>query len=329
MLTEGGAGRLELARAKTERRRCAGRSARVSEPAPRLMGSLSKQDRERALQAFVVWCLPQLQGVELNDGTLEKLGFGSVDAMRTQLKNWGAPDWIAQEEQEDDTRQARGGEGATQELPAVSRAAQEDFREVIGELSSAVNGLPYVTQWLKDGRFTSLIHYTKESGMAHDVYIRGQFRDPGGEVGLRWKRVCEEHGQDPAVEEFKVPVDRPQYGGADWYPHDVLTELIAAYALSGRSVEHLLEELHPYAEISDRDAAEQKRDELLHKARQLAALVRGNRSAVKRGRKAESVTPEEQIFALWDTTSLEHIGMDQEEIERLTGLRLPHRKLKP
>ena len=53
------------------------------------MGSLSKHDQKRALTATLMLCLEQLQGVELGKQDAERANFGSVEAMRKQLGNWG------------------------------------------------------------------------------------------------------------------------------------------------------------------------------------------------------------------------------------------------
>jgi hypothetical protein len=295
------------------------------------MDKLTHSERRRALESVRVLADLRRTGGCTEEEIAHELGFGNPEAMRIQLRNWELPGWLVEDGSKQPSsaqRRARGGEGSTQELPPASQAA-EDFEEVISELDSAVSSLQFLKQWLKDGRFTTEAIYAKESGAANMVYRREDFPDPGGEVGLYWESVCEQHGQDPAVEEFKVPVDKTQYGGAAWYPHDVLTRLIGSYALSGRPLDQLLEKLHPGFTTADRDAAEEKRDEVLHKARQLAAMVRGNRQATKQGPKRVPVRPDEQIQALCNPSTLQRLGIDREEVERITSLRLPHYKFKP
>jgi hypothetical protein len=65
------------------------------------MGSVSKQDRERALKAVAFWCISQVQGIELEQNIVESLGFGSVEALKTQLGNWGVPSWVTHGGDED------------------------------------------------------------------------------------------------------------------------------------------------------------------------------------------------------------------------------------
>jgi hypothetical protein len=86
------------------------------------MGSLSKQDRNRALDVLAVWCILQSRGLEPDQDNLEKLGFGSVEAIRTQLGIWGVPDWVTQESSAENGRKARSGTGQSQELPSPAGA---------------------------------------------------------------------------------------------------------------------------------------------------------------------------------------------------------------
>ena len=60
------------------------------------MGSLAKPDRQRMLKALAFWCFYALEDEEPDDSVLEKLGFGSVEAMRIQLGNWEVPDWATE-----------------------------------------------------------------------------------------------------------------------------------------------------------------------------------------------------------------------------------------
>jgi hypothetical protein len=60
------------------------------------MGSVAKEDREKALRALLYWCMLQLDEKEPNEDTLEKLGFGSTEAMEKQLENWDISGWVTQ-----------------------------------------------------------------------------------------------------------------------------------------------------------------------------------------------------------------------------------------
>jgi hypothetical protein len=61
------------------------------------MGSLPKQERDRVLQALLVWCASELKGIEPDQHVLDNLGLGSAEAMRIQLKNWGLPESLLEE----------------------------------------------------------------------------------------------------------------------------------------------------------------------------------------------------------------------------------------
>jgi hypothetical protein len=74
--------------------------------------------------------------------------------------------------------------------------------------------------------------------MGRWVFLRRSYSEKG------WKEECERYGQDPDVDHFYVdnlPSKHPL--GASPYPPRDLVVLIAAYALSDRPVEPLLEVL--------------------------------------------------------------------------------------
>ncbi len=224
-------------------------------------------------------------------------------------------------------RPAGSGEEAL-ELPPAGEAKElfEDTTELLGRI---VDELPFVKQWLKDRRFVTESVHSQESGRSNQLIRKKDFDLPPGILRVHWRSLCERYGQDPDVEEFRVPISNVRSGGAQWYPHDLLVALVAAYAVTGKPLEPLLTVLHPDANQEDARKANDKRDELVLRARQLAGLVRGSREAVKSGRKAESITPIEQDFArtLHDEewlSELETMGMTQDKIKRLKRLRLPH-----
>ena len=64
------------------------------------MTGVSKQDRERTLRTAAIWCAAQATGIELDQSIVEELGFGSIEAIRTQLSKWGVPDGISQGNQQ-------------------------------------------------------------------------------------------------------------------------------------------------------------------------------------------------------------------------------------
>src|SRR5215208_1754759 len=94
------------------------------------MKSLLGPERQRALEAVATVAALQLYGQYSEEEAREKLGFGSVGAMRQQLKSWNIPDWLAgdtpAEEEQRRKRKAQGqrqGEGEATELPTALDAA--------------------------------------------------------------------------------------------------------------------------------------------------------------------------------------------------------------
>lgn len=61
------------------------------------MENLSEVDREKALKATIFLCIRELQDSEPEEQGAQELGFGSVEAMRIQLNNWGVPDRITRD----------------------------------------------------------------------------------------------------------------------------------------------------------------------------------------------------------------------------------------
>jgi hypothetical protein len=86
-----------------------------------------------------------------------KAGWGSAEAMRIQLENWGLPGLVGEEDP------ARGGEikkrkaqksGQEEKLPYASEA-QDLFRNVVARLNSFVEQLPLLDEYFEGGRFIS------------------------------------------------------------------------------------------------------------------------------------------------------------------------------
>ncbi len=223
-------------------------------------------------------------------------------------------------------RRPRGSTDAAVELPAAD-VATDLFERAEKLLNMAIQELPYSRQWLKDRRVVTEHRHTEESGRSNLRFVRNDFgRSRSGEA--RWKKWCARYGKDPAIEEFKVPIATVIGGGADWYPHDLLVWLVAAYAVTGGPMDDLLSLLHPAPNAQDAAEADRKRDELLLRARQLAGLVRGSPEAIKAGRKAKSVLPYDQelAWALEDEDmrrEYEQAGMSGAQIAHLRELRLP------
>ncbi len=75
----------------------------------------------------------------------EKLEFGSVEAMRIQLRSWGLPGWMVGDPERDvavpKARKARAGAGKPVELPPAANATPL-FESVLRRLLEEVDRLP-------------------------------------------------------------------------------------------------------------------------------------------------------------------------------------------
>jgi hypothetical protein len=116
---------------------------------------------------------------------LEKLGFGSVEAMRTQLGNWGIPSWAVDEGPNIDStkdnreRKARRGTGERVELPPA-KEAMPLFKEALDVLREAIEDLEPRKEYFQNGRFVVETHL---QGHAYDdgqlVEFKGAFAGGG------------------------------------------------------------------------------------------------------------------------------------------------------
>src|SRR5919112_4514365 len=93
----------------------------------------SGPERHRALWAFGTLAVLRMDGNHSEDEIAQKLGFGSVEAMRIQLEGWGVPTWMLDEaptkahsavERGRKARRLRRGDAAVAELPAAGDAAE-------------------------------------------------------------------------------------------------------------------------------------------------------------------------------------------------------------
>jgi hypothetical protein len=187
------------------------------------MSSLPKQDRERALEALAVWCLLQLKGLEPDQDHLDKLGFGSVEAMRIQLGNWGLPDWVTDNERVAERpkapkspppeRKARQGGGEVEELPA---AASDLFSGAIDRLKTDLYYTKHLNEVLQDGRFVTTFVFPKEAGYIPEIYHREEVSPE------RWEELCAEHDKDPAsTKVLTAPVENRTVGPVECTPHRI------------------------------------------------------------------------------------------------------------
>jgi len=198
------------------------------------MESVANQNRNQMLEALVVWCIAELKGIEPDDSMLEKLGFGSLEAMRIQLGNWEVPGWVTQESSAENERKARSGTGQRQELPSPAGAIPL-FKQALQLLNEQADLLEKREQYLQDGRIVA-----QDEHRAPIIWTR-----PHSMSDEDWRVLCEKFGQSPNSDRFElwdsalvVPV------GAAQSPPEPLTTLIAVYVLAGLPLEPLLENLH-------------------------------------------------------------------------------------
>jgi hypothetical protein len=282
--------------------------------------SLSGPEKQRALEVSTWWCVHCFQEHPIHEELLTKLGFGSVEALRLQLKNWGLPDWLINPREGDKVspegsgefsdereRRARQGDGEAKELPPAVNAAAL-FKEELETLCKAADQLGMRREYLKDERF--VVEYVEQ--------VRLEATPPVS---------------------FPGPATRRTSLGASQYPPEPLTMLIACYALSGLPLDPLLTALHPNASEKVKQQAGRDQENLRREARRLARRVRGG--TVRTGRTTGEVSPEEMRVAWWvqlesmEGHSAEHIRdrlsrinvipaeFPIEEIRRLRSLDLP------
>jgi hypothetical protein len=231
----------------------------------------------------------ELSGTEPSEAVLEGLNFGSVEAMRTQLRNWGAPDWITRGEPKDESkRKARQGTGERVELPPAKEAIPL-FKAALDELREAIEQLEGRKEYFQDGRFVV------------ETHVQGHVYESGEWV------------------EFKGAFA----GGGKQSPPEPLATLIAVYVLAGLPLEPLLSTLNREPEEVDLDQLdlniEGKRTSKGHtpglksRARQVARLIRvGN---LPSGANTGEFSAD-QHEAAWRSLRLEEQGLTSKEIEQ-------------
>jgi hypothetical protein len=310
------------------------------------MRGLSGPERREALLKIGLLCRLRSELRYSEEEIATKLGFGSVEAMHTQLGHWGVPNWIiygnqaVTESAPSTTAQTnRKGRSSSQaeEVPPASSARQL-FNEAIDVLTRAAENLEHLTQSFQGGRFVGT--YVDKDPV---YFPRERFSSD------EWRKLCELHGHDPDAEGFlahglitKNPI------GASPTPPRPLVMLIAAYALADRQIEPLLEALHPEPSQADRErirfllyARKRKggpdRDGLLRTAEQLAIAICGGKIrgapppdvpavehalACRITERREAGTPDEEIYQEMRHVGLSRNELTKEEFYRLANLRL-------
>jgi hypothetical protein len=158
------------------------------------------------------------------------------------------------------------------------------FDDAIDGLTRAVEYLEHLDLVYQGKRFAGTYVF-----MGRWVFPRRSYSEQ------EWKEKCEQYGQDPEVERFYVdglPSKHPL--GASPYPPRDLVALIAAYALSDRPIEPLLELVNPKHAQEDLEEVKKlfyetkaqggRRDGLRRTAQQFAAADRRHRLSGGGGR---------------------------------------------
>src|SRR5215203_6942748 len=239
------------------------------------MESVAKPDRQRMLKALAFWCFYALEDEEPDDSVLEKLGFGSVDAMRIQLGNWEVPDWATEKTptvkdakaltHAPGEKKARGS-GEITDLPPAANA-MSIFRGAIEKLSVFVERLPSRQEQRQGNRF--VVSYAKPFW---------EPPEPGEEYGYLEAPPDAEPDEDGNVSVMGAQAYRRVAGGASRFPDDGLTAAIAAAILTGATTDELIEVLQDAPAQGDRKKARELvegKDGLKKRAGQLAALSAG------------------------------------------------------
>jgi hypothetical protein len=187
------------------------------------------------------------------DEVAKKAKFDSVEDMYFRLRRWGLSGLVPLEKEALPNSPAREGtlgpkarsSSQPEELPKASTAA-ELFNEAIDGLGRVVEDLDHLSLTYQGGRFVGTYEF-----VGTEVFLRSSFSEQG------WKELCEWYGRDPDTESFYIHNETSKHPlGASPYPPRDLVALIAAYVLSDRPVEHLMEVLYP--EHSQEDIEEVK-----------------------------------------------------------------------
>jgi hypothetical protein len=240
------------------------------------MESLSTWEREKALKATIFLSMRQLQGVEPEEQGAQELGFGSVEVMRAQLRNWGAPTWMTQDKQ------------ATEKPKAPKPAPHEGKARASGpveQLPPASNAIPLFREALETlVRGNEDLKHRKETRQGkHYPYRTVSPKTPSDE---EWEYYADLLGLDPVARaNLRLGGGAVNRGTSSRAPLSPLPELIGAYLLAGCEVEPLVEALHPSPSSADwseirryiegRKGGARQKDGIKTMALRLAILIRG------------------------------------------------------
>ncbi len=310
------------------------------------MGSLPIEEQEKALTAMLQARVWRQRGGISEEEIAERLLFESAEHMYRHMKDeWGWPDWAVYPEPPKPKRRAKGSIQEPSELPPANNAAPL-LKSSIAKLNDALDELPFLRQWLKDGRFVTERVLPKESGLAYETWRKveferrspwDQFRGDDDLFSIKvhpeaWEKWCKHFGQDPQAEEFKLPFTRVDAEGATRYSPDRIVQLVAMHAVTGGTVEDLVDKLHLDNKEPNWKKIKETESALLLAAQHLATWVQGG--VVRAGSPIEPVPPDEHrtyrtITGLEDDGALETLALwlktlPPEEAKRIKNLRLPY-----
>jgi hypothetical protein len=257
---------------------------------------------------------------ELKHGGLGE--FGSLRALYQQLANDKFPvcELCGKTPEEPDhceklgrtRRRAKADSEALVKLPPAD-AARDLFLDALEGLKPYIYSLDIEEDWLwGDKRYITA--WVERD--AYEVVHRAQCSKE------EWEELCERHGANPKkTDALEVPTMESGPAGLNRTPPEDLAALIAVYVffrdgLKRRSLEPLLEALHPDPTAANMKQLRKKIEELKKVADQVAMIVRGG--TVERSRPIEKVSRSKHFLA-WHIQQLDPEGTssDEEMLERL------------
>jgi hypothetical protein len=165
------------------------------------MESLSGQASKDAHNKIVWVARLRQNGNYSEEEIAEKAGFGSVEAMYVQLRNWNLAGLVPKEEeassQQPKQRRARtGSQDESTELPRPVAAAAL-IEEAVDMRHRIIGDLDHYRLLLKNGRFINT-HFYSDS-----VYFPRSLFTPA-----QWQELCESYGPDPNSRGFRGRANR-------------------------------------------------------------------------------------------------------------------------
>jgi hypothetical protein len=284
---------------------------------------LAESEDRSPLWTVGVLCALRYEGKHSDEEIARKLGFDSVEDMRSKLQIWQMPSWLVGEESETNRTKKKAREksarrprnlGPAKGLPPAGNATPL-FKERLEALLESAELLKHMDEDLYGKYFVRTNVETAPVFYPRERYSKEE-----------WDKLCEQYDLDPDDKGFwdtNVLIRLP--GGAALSPSEIEATLISVYALAGGQMDLLLDALHPdslpvKAEtqegirkcVEGSKADGDPRDGLKVLAQHLATWVRG--SEVGPGR-PPSLSEVDHAFACRITHHRKH-GLTYEEIAR-------------